>query len=402
MNRFLVPILLLIFAVPTWAQDQESIARNTRIAKQSATISGDRGAFTVSSVETLTRNQFSYGFGVNNFDRTPSDLDVSAYTAFFSYGLFDRLTVSAAFETKKQIVARNLSQTGFFNTMPFVNRRYASGYGDTVVRATYRLQRKADNVGGIALSGFVKLPTGKAEQSLGTGKYDGGLDLVFTSVLPFSFLLHSTMGLVATADPEIPSPITLKDEMRSGLGFVWPAGGFDVYGGGIVQGIFEYSTVTFIGAGTLNDVIQAPSDIALGVRYMQLDSGFTFNAGFRRNTNFDLEFPGNEEQNGFVFGVTYTKPVEGLSTNNFPLVVLETPVNEVQVGGSVAITANGFDVDNDPLSYAWTSSAGQVLGDGDSVTFDTTGLARGQYTVRAVVNDGRGGTAQSEITITVQ
>jgi hypothetical protein len=355
MNRILSPILLLALAMPAWGQDQESIARNTRIAKQSATISGDRGTFTVSSVETLNRNQFSYGYAWNNFDRTPSDLDVSTHTAFFSYGLTGRITLSAAFETKKQIVARNLAQTGFFNTLPFVNSRYTSGYGDTVVRATYRLQRKADNVGGPALSGFVKLPTADAEEGLETGKNDGGMDLIFTSVLPLNILLHSTMGLVATADPEVPSPITLKDEMRSGLGFVWSAGGFetwDVWGSGVRQGIFEYSTVTFIGAGTPNDVVQAPSDIALGLRYMRLNSGITFNLAARHNTNFDLEFPGNEEQNGFVFGITYTKPVEELSTNNFPLVVLETTDNEVQIDGSVEITANGFDVDNDPLSYA--------------------------------------------------
>ncbi len=48
MNRILSPILLLALAMPAWGQDQESIAKNTRIAKQSATISGDRGTFTVS------------------------------------------------------------------------------------------------------------------------------------------------------------------------------------------------------------------------------------------------------------------------------------------------------------------------------------------------------------------
>ncbi len=52
MNRILSPILLLALAMPAWGQDQETIAKNTRIAKQSATISGDRGTFTVSSPKT--------------------------------------------------------------------------------------------------------------------------------------------------------------------------------------------------------------------------------------------------------------------------------------------------------------------------------------------------------------
>ena len=210
------------------------------------------------------------------------------------------------------------------------------------------------------------------------------------------------MGLVSTSDAERPVPITLKDELRSGIGLIWPAGGIGIYGGGIVQGIFEYSTVTFIGAGSPNDVIQAPSDLVFGFRYLRLNRGITFSGGYRRNSNFDREFPGNSESDGFVFGITYTKPVEPVLTNNFPLIVLEVEQAAIPVGGSVQVTAVAFDADSDPLSFAWTSSAGQVVGTGETVTFDASGLTPGDYVVRVVANDGRGGTSQSEVTITVQ
>tara|TARA_B100002003_G_C13777190_1_gene385110 strand:- start:267 stop:488 length:222 start_codon:yes stop_codon:yes gene_type:complete len=67
----------------------------------------------VPSVETLNKNQFSFGVGVNNVDRTPRDLDINTVPVFFSYGLTGRITVTAAIETEKQVAARNLSQNGF-------------------------------------------------------------------------------------------------------------------------------------------------------------------------------------------------------------------------------------------------------------------------------------------------
>ena len=403
MKRFVFPILLLAFSSPLSAQSQEErTARLTSISKLSATTSGDRGSFSVPSVETLNRNQFSFGVGWNNFDRTPQDLDINSVPVFFSYGLTGRITVTATMETQKQIAARNLSQQGFYNQLPFVGDRFVEGYGDTIITGKYRIQSRQGTVGGISISGFVKIPTADAEKGLGTGEVDGGLDLVFTSALPWRFLLHSSMGVVATRDAVTPVPLGIKDEMRSGIGVLWLADGVDVIGGGIVQGVFEYVSTTFIGAGSPNDVIQAPTDLVAGLRFIGLGTGMVFNAGFRRNRGFDKDFPGNTEYDGFIFGVSYTKPVAALLANNFPLIVLEIPSDEVTVGESLQITATGFDADTDPLSYSWTSTGGQVVGSGESVTFDTTGLPPGQYTIRAVANDGRGGTSASEVVITVR
>ena len=172
--------------------------------------------------------------------------------------------------------------------------------------------------------------------------------------------------------------------------------------GGIVQGVFEYVSTTFIGAGSPNDVIQAPTDLVGGLRWISLGTGTVFNAGYRRNRSFDKDFPGNTEYDGFIFGISYTTPVETLLTNNFPLIVLEIASDEVTVGESLQVTATGFDADADLLSYSWTSTGGQVVGSGESVTFDTTGLSPGQCTVRALANDGRGGTSSAEVVITVR
>ena len=61
------------------------------------------------------------------------------------------------------------------------------------------------------------------------------------------------------------------------------------------------------------------------------------------------------------------------------------------------VTCNGSDPDNDPLTYSYTTTGGQITGSGSHVQFDPTGLQPGSYTVKCTVNDGRGGTADAQL-----
>lgn len=397
MKRFLAPIFVLLVAAPAQAQDPEKLATQTRIAKQSATVTGDRGLFTVPGVETLNRGQFSAGYAWSNTDRTPRDIDFSSFPVFFSYGVHGRLTVTNTFETERQVTARNLTQPGFNSSFPFIADRFVKGYGDTTLSAKYRLQRKRDNIGGISLRGFVKFGTADPVKGLGTGETDVGADLIFTTLLPLNFVLHSTMAYTATSDAIEPRPVVIKDELRSGLGFAWPSSS-------TLQGIFEYSTVTYVGAGSDNPSsgIQNPSDIAAGVRYLMLDQGITIDAGYRTNRKFDFTFPGNTNRHGLTFSVSFTKPVRAPGNNRFPVLALETSSEEIPVGGSATITATGYDADNDTLSYAWSASGGQIAGSGETATFNATGVRPGKYTIRATAQDGRGGRTTSLIEVTVR
>ena len=404
MKQFVVPILALLLATTAYAQETKRVTEETRISKQSATETGDRGLFTVPSVETLNKGQFSAGFGWTNFDRSPRDLDIAALPLFFSVGVHGRLTVTAAFDTQRYITAGFLSQPGFNDQYPFVSRHFVKGYGDGIVGGKFRLQRRRDNISGIALRGYVKVPIANENRGLGTGSTDVGADAIFSSLLPLRFLLHSAIGFTWTdrvVDPVSGTKRHLKDQVRSGIGLAWPSSG--IKAGGSLQLIGEYSTLTFVGAGTSNAAaVENPSDMAAGVRYLFLGSGLTLNAGYRTNVKFDSGFPGEKDRRGFTFSVSFTKPVRPVRDNRFPVVSLETSAAEVRAGDSATITATGFDADNDTLTYAWSSSAGQVTGSGQSVMFSTAGLAPGKYTVRATVADGKGGTATSLIDVTVK
>jgi hypothetical protein len=71
-------------------------------------------------------------------------------------------------------------------------------------------------------------------------------------------------------------------------------------------------------------------------------------------------------------------------------------------GEKVGISASAQDTSGTPLTYTWRTTGGQIIGSGASVTFDTTGLAPGTYTITGRVENGKGGAADCTTDVTVQ
>jgi outer membrane protein OmpA-like peptidoglycan-associated protein len=88
--------------------------------------------------------------------------------------------------------------------------------------------------------------------------------------------------------------------------------------------------------------------------------------------------------------------------NRPPTISCSADRSTVFVGERVRITAVASDPDNDPLTYSWRASGGQITGEGPTVQLDTTGVNPGHYTVTGRVDDGRGGAADCEVGIDVQ
>lgn len=88
--------------------------------------------------------------------------------------------------------------------------------------------------------------------------------------------------------------------------------------------------------------------------------------------------------------------------NHPPTASLSVEHPSILPGERTGIACDGSDPDNDPLTYSYTATGGQVTGTGSNVQFDSTGLQPGNYTVKCTVNDGRGGTADASGNVEVK
>jgi len=89
-------------------------------------------------------------------------------------------------------------------------------------------------------------------------------------------------------------------------------------------------------------------------------------------------------------------------TNRPPTMSCSADRSSMVVGERVQITATASDPDNDPMTFSWRTSGGQIVGSGSSVRFVTSDLAPGRCTVTGRVDDGRGGTADCSVDLAVQ
>jgi outer membrane protein OmpA-like peptidoglycan-associated protein len=88
--------------------------------------------------------------------------------------------------------------------------------------------------------------------------------------------------------------------------------------------------------------------------------------------------------------------------NRPPTATLSIERSPILPGERTGVTCSGSDPDNDPLTYSYTTTGGQIVGSGSNAQFDATGLQPGSYGVKCVVNDGRGGTADASGNVEVK
>lgn len=88
--------------------------------------------------------------------------------------------------------------------------------------------------------------------------------------------------------------------------------------------------------------------------------------------------------------------------NRAPSLSCSAERSSVMAGERVRIRAQASDPDGDRLTYSWRANSGQIIGSGESVQLDTSGLAPGRYTVTGRVEDGRGGAADCSADVGVE
>ena len=88
--------------------------------------------------------------------------------------------------------------------------------------------------------------------------------------------------------------------------------------------------------------------------------------------------------------------------NQPPVISCAPERNPINAGQKVNIVSTASDPDGDPLTFSYVTTGGQISGTGPTASFDSTGLAPGNYSITCTADDGRGGHTSAPTAVTVQ
>lgn len=88
--------------------------------------------------------------------------------------------------------------------------------------------------------------------------------------------------------------------------------------------------------------------------------------------------------------------------NRPPRVSCAASLQTVVAGQPITITAQGSDPDNDQLTFTFAAAGKKLPASSSFATFDTAGLAAGDYTVTCQADDGHGGFSAANVDIEIE
>jgi len=416
---------VLGLGAPAWAQGTKKVKREEvktwiftvdgaewSVRPATPTPLGDTGLFRLSSAYTLPKGRFSFSLFRDNYDRDPKGTDFSIHGFSIGYGASDRLEIFGSVGIQNRAKAHYLFEPGGPNEYPFIGESWDTGFGDINVGLKYKLldDYRGDAVG-LALRGFVKLPTADEATGLGTGKTSFGADLVLSKTLNYGADIHGSIGYEFSGNPDAPSELFegadfVGNAFRWGVGLNVPACRMfqlqatltgKVYGDTTVE---QTSTADFIVGPAFwikeGWYVKPGYSYALGYDGRGRDvstgkkSGWQFSIGYHGGTPCcEIEVP--------------PPPAPPPPANRPPTVSVVCDPATVLPGQVSRCRATASDPDGDPLTYTWSSGAGRIAPSGTEANLDTAGIKPGDcapVTVR--VSDGRGGTAEATTRVCVQ
>jgi outer membrane protein OmpA-like peptidoglycan-associated protein len=365
---------------------------------------GTTGLFHMPVAYTLPKGKFSFSLFRDNLDRDPKDEDISIHGLSLGWGATDKLEIYGNFGLQNRIDADALFQAGFVNDYPFVATPWETGVGDVKLGAKYKfLDDYMGDAVGLAVRGFVKLPTADDAKGLGTGKPAFGADLVISKSLAEKADIHGSLGYQVNSDPD---DVDIGNAFKWGIGLNIPACYF-------IQLQAELVGTNYSGGDSGFEQTN-PLDLVIGP-IVWFKPGFFIRPALSWNLNFNdrglnqgsKSWTGRHISIGYHPGAAckeiYTPPPPPPPpANGNPTVSCSVERSNLLPGETTGVRATASDPDGDPLTYDWSASAGSVSGTGPAVTFNSAGMSAGSSsTITVRVSDGRNGIGSANCPVSV-
>jgi outer membrane protein OmpA-like peptidoglycan-associated protein len=358
---------------------------------------GTTGLFHMPTAYTLPKGRFSFSLFRDNLDRDPKDEDISIHGLSLGYGLSSRFEIYGNIGLQNRIDADALFQPGYVNDYPFVATPWETGRGDVKLGFKYGFLNDYQGDGlGLALRGFVKIPTADEDLGLGTGKVSWGGDLILSKHLAMKADIHASIGYQVNGDPD---DVDLANAMKLAAGINIPACTWLQLQAEIMN--TRYSDGDFAQTDPLDLVVGPVLWIKPGI-FIRPAISWNLNFDDRGLNQSSKSWTGRHISIGYHPGwgcreiAVPAPPPPPPPSNREPTVSCEIERTTLMAGESTRVRAIASDADGDALTYTWSATAGRIVGTGATVNFESTGMTPpASATVRVRVSDGRGGDAEA-------
>src|SRR4051794_24104146 len=424
-------------ASPTASSTSSSSGDNVRLA--TTTFTGDTGLWYVPTGEVLGNGKWSASGYRRGTNWIQGYTNVADFAGTFAFGIKNRAEIFGSFlvDTRidrdlRPLFVNDSAVGGIIDRYPLANK-YWSGdnLGDLYLGAKFNLWSEyRQNPAAIAVRAIAKLPTGKKDAGVSTGKTDLALDLIVSKEAAKLVEVSGFGGYEFRGSPDgIDAP---TGAFRWGTGVAVPSRNMLRLSGELNGMIPSKDTATITGSPIVGiDLSRAPltsvtenlTRATLGLTF-QAKNGFFAGAGVSWNVPtrartgsftdepdvlgdyYDMQF-----RIGYHPGVRVYAPApanqppapEGIrpAQNRPPTVRARCEPCTVEIGKTSTVTADAQDPDGDTLIYRWSAPAGRFANAGDRQTVWTAPMQEGPVPATVTVDDGKGGTASDAVTIQV-
>jgi outer membrane protein OmpA-like peptidoglycan-associated protein len=420
-------------------QTSPSTAAAEESRPATTTFFGDTGLWFVPTGEVLGNGKWSASGYRRGTNWVQGYSNVADFAGTFGIGIKDRAEIFGSFlvDTRidrdvRPVFVADPSFGGIVDRYPRVNQYWTGdNIGDFYLGAKVNLLSEHENdPAAFALRGIVKLPTGKKNAGVSTGKPDFSFDAIVSKE---AAQLVEVAGYAGYEWRGSPSGFDLPGgAFRWGAGLGFPSRNF-LRVTGELNGLLPSSDDATITGSPLVGIDNSLSPLVsntekitratLGLT-VQSKKGVFFGAGVSWNVpskSRNLTFAeGGDDVLGDYYdwqfrigyhpGVkTYVPPPPPAPpapppappANRPPTVRAQCNPCSVEVGKSSTVTADAQDPDGDTLTYRWTAPNGTLANPAERSTLWTAPMQEGTVPVTVTVNDGKGGTASDTVNIQV-